>query len=441
MDCEEPTRVRPLEPALRRRRHDTVRMKTPSSGVPAVHVAPAPPRLRFREPAVAAHLARVRESEVLRVAPPWVRGMLVVASLAASVLVASTFVVDVDQTARGRGVLRTSGGVQTVAAQTSGTVIDVGARSGEAVTRGALLVRVDSTPTKSALLEAERRIARAEADVAAFGARRDKEQAARLSLLGRRTVLLQKRAESQRASVARLEQHLAAFDRLAGQGLAPANERSVPEGELASAQRTVIQLEEEVAATRLQGANIQAELGTELDRLRAEVQRAKDQRDTLAFQLEQTEIRAPGEGRIEAMVVKPGESVAVGAPIARLVPDGAPRQVVVFLPEADRAFLHEGAFVRLELDQLPAGEFGALRARVTRIGQDLATPADVSDALGQARLEAPAYRVELEIVGDDVARRLDRWLRPGSQVTARFALRRQRLAALLFSPLKRWFEG
>lgn len=412
----------------------------PRAPVPAP-LATARKHALFREQAVEAYLAQMRDNEVLRVAPPWARSVLATACVVIVALFAATFVVEVDQTGRGRGVLRVAGGVQTVTSQTTGSVLELGARSGDGTSAGALLVKVDSTATKTALLEAERQIARAEEDVATFTARRDKEQAARIGLLGQRAALLAKRAQSQRSSVEKLRERLSTYDHMVAEGVATALDRGAVEAEVAAGQRSALALDEEISATHLQSASITAELGQELDRRRAELARARDRRDALAYQLQQTEIRAPRTGRVEAMVVKVGDAVQVGTPLARVIPDGAPRQVVVFLPEADRAFLTEGADVRVELDQLPVGEFGGLHARVTRIARDLATPAEIGEALGEAKLEGPTYRVELDIEGREVTEKVDRLLRPGSLVTARFVLRKRRLATLLFEPLKRFLDG
>jgi multidrug resistance efflux pump len=394
----------------------------------------------FREQAVDSYLANVREGEVLRVTPPWARGLLTVASVLLVCAIAATFVIRVEQTGRGRGVLRVAGGVQGVASQTSGVVLELGARSGDVVSSGTLLAKIDSTTTKAALLETEREIARAEDDVAGFIARRDHEQAERIALLQQRAGLLARRAQNQRATVVRLGQRLATFDRLVDAGVGSALDRGVVENEHAASQRAQLQLEEEISATRLQISNISAELAQELEQRNAAVKKAKDRREALGFELRQTEIRSPRGGRIEALVAKVGDTVAVGAPIARLIPEGTPRQVVVFLPEADRAFLQEGGLVRVELDQLPAGEFGSLRAKVTRIASDLATTAELRDVLGDAKVEGPSYRVELALEDGAVVQKLDRLLRPGSLVTARFVLRTRRLVTLLFEPLKRFFD-
>jgi hypothetical protein len=75
-----------------------------------------------------------------------------------------------------------------------------------------------------------------------------------------------------------------------------------------------------------------------------------------------------------------------------------------------------------------------------RIASDLATHAEVSDVLGDVKPESPGFRVELALDEDAATGKLERMLRPGSYVTARFHLRKRRLAPVLFQPLRRIFE-
>ncbi len=408
--------------------------------VQPVEIGRVKERAIFREQAVQSYLASMRERDVLRVAPPWARHFLTVASFTIFGLVVASFFVKIDQTGRGRGALRIAGGVQAVACQTTGVVQELTARSGDLVAAGAILAKIDSSATKMALLEAERQIERAEESVTSFAAQRDKEQAARIRLLQQRAGLLARRAQSQRATVERLRQRVGTFDKLASEGLASALDKNAVENELAAGQRGAIELDEEVASTQLQISSIAAEMATELAKRKAEVKKAVDQREALNFQLQQTEVRTPRAGRLEALVVKVGDPVSVGMTIARIIPEGAPREIVVFLPEADRAFLHDGSEVRVELDQLPVGEFGGLQAKVTRIAGDLATPAEIQEALSDTKVEGPSYRVELAIRDGDAVKRLDKMLRPGSLVTARFVLRRRRLATVVFEPLRRFVD-
>jgi membrane fusion protein len=151
-------------------------------------------------------------------------------------------------------------------------------------------------------------------------------------------------------------------------------------------------------------------------------------------------VLAPEEGTVEALLVKPGEVVQAGQPVGKIVPESGLR-VIAFLAEKDRAFARIGDDVSLELDQLPDAEFGTLKARVTRIGDDLASPSEVSEALGDGQtLAVPAYRVELAITDAHAAEAAGVKLRTGTLLNARFTLRRQRLLTLVLSPLKRWIH-
>jgi multidrug efflux pump subunit AcrA (membrane-fusion protein) len=115
--------------------------------------------------------------------------------------------------------------------------------------------------------------------------------------------------------------------------------------------------------------------------------------------------------------------------------------VVSFLAEKDRAFVKPGDDVRLELDQLPYAEYGTLQAKVIRISDDLASPYEIREALGEdQKLDAPAYRVELEITDAASLHAAQVRLRTGMLMNVRYTLRRQRFITLVLDPLRRWFR-
>ena len=95
--------------------------------------------------------------------------------------------------------------------------------------------------------------------------------------------------------------------------------------------------------------------------------------------------------------------VQAGQIVGKLVPVDSPLQVVSFLAERDRAFAKPGDEVQLELDQLPHAQYGTLRARWSASATTSPRRPRSDDALGEdQKLEAPSYRVELEIT--DAAR-------------------------------------
>jgi len=155
--------------------------------------------------------------------------------------------------------------------------------------------------------------------------------------------------------------------------------------------------------------------------------------------LEQTVLRAPKAGVVDALLAQSGEMVTPGSALGRLVPTVAASRVVAVIEERNRAFLQSGSTVRLELDQLPPGEFGALHGSVERIGADLIPAAELRDIVGAEAMGA-WYRVEIALSDDGQARALAQYLRPGMLVTARYHLRVRRIITLALEPLRAWFE-
>jgi len=157
--------------------------------------------------------------------------------------------------------------------------------------------------------------------------------------------------------------------------------------------------------------------------------------------LDQAVLKAPEDGTVEAMLVRPGEAVRAGQALCKLMPRDAALHGVAFLEEKDRAFVRSGDDVQLELDQLPYGEFGTLRARVERISADLASPFELREALGDPPpANQPVFRVELQITDTAAADRAGIPLRSGMLMDARFTLRRRRLITLALEPLRKWLR-
>jgi membrane fusion protein len=164
-------------------------------------------------------------------------------------------------------------------------------------------------------------------------------------------------------------------------------------------------------------------------------------REALGLTQAQTELQAPISGYLEAMVARPGDLLQAGQPVAKLIPDASPMVGVAFLEEKDRASVKVGDSTQLELEAYPPSEFGTLRGRILRISSDLASPYEVREALGEeAKLEAPAYRVDIEILPIRPKRLKGLPLHAGALFQARFILRRQRIIALVLEPLRRWLE-
>jgi membrane fusion protein len=396
---------------------------------------------RFREQVVRAYFEPEHAGHLLSATPPGAWAVLLVLGSIAVCAFIAAFVCQVELTSRGRGVLRSASGSSPVTALVAGTIMEVSVRSGNRVRQGERMASIDSATIKASLLEADQTLALVNSNLKKLQERQKVLFDRRLGLYDQRSSMLERRINSQSESVARLRSRVSTYEKLGEEGVVGKFDEENVREQMEEAARRALSLEEELSQTRLEAAALEAERDTELWKLLREVREAQSRRDALAFSLEQTKISAPRDGIMEAVLVRPGEAIQIGQPIGRLVPEGAPTLVVSFLPERDRAFVHVGTEARIELEQLPVGEFGALHATVYLISQDLASTAEVREALGEtSELTEPSYRVELTLLEDAQAKRLSPHLRVGNLSNVRYPLRKRRAITLVLDPLRRFFK-
>lgn len=400
---------------------------------------PEPDRTLFRKEAIDRLLAAEQTGVLVRVSPPWTwvgfgaTALLLLAALAAA------FFTEAEVTSRARGILRPQGGIRVLTSQVSGTVAEVFSHSGQDIEQDCRVMRLDSAPVRAQLLEAERNLQLLESlyrDFAEGQARgMDEEQ----RILDGRLAVLSEQLDSQAQSGRTAEHKLAMNEELYHSGL-------ISELTVEDVREAVAQSRRQLNSVRLQLQETRQALAALAARRREltwesqkELRSARSRRDALAYSLEQTEIRSPQGGRLEAILVKPGDVVETGQTVGKLIPDATSLQVTAFLPERDRAFVHVGDAVRVELDQLPYLEFGTVAGKISRIAGELASTFEVRAAAGEEiRLEGPAYRMEVEL-GPSADRPLLR-LRSGMLGDVRYTLRRQKVITFLVTPLRRWFE-
>jgi HlyD family secretion protein len=291
------------------------------------------------------------------------------------------------------------------------------------------------------LLEAERQVQAVKTDFQAISSKQEQHYQEQSLRLQARIAKLKQQVSSNQESVVLFERRLKANLTLEKQGLVSSISADEAREALAQAQRQLNANQQALDQTQQELASLEGRRQDELWQRKQVLSGAQTKRDALAFMVGQTMVCAHEDGLVEAILVRPGETVQSGQALGKVIPQDGPLQVVSFLAEKDRAFVKPGDEVHLELEQLPYGEFGTLRAKVIRISDDLASPAEIREALGDdQKLEAPTYRVELEITDTRAAQAAGIKLRTGMQASVRYTLRRERLAALVISPLRRWFR-
>jgi multidrug resistance efflux pump len=142
--------------------------------------------------------------------------------------------------------------------------------------------------------------------------------------------------------------------------------------QLQMADSVVSQLVSQVAAARARRALLPAD-ATELavGPVRAELAVLAGQEQLLAVQREETVLRAPADGEVAAVHLRPGEVAIAGAPVVTIVSHGpgADDQVLVCLRETQAGAVQVGEAALV----VPRGASGAgLAAHVTRVGPRVA---------------------------------------------------------------------
>jgi multidrug resistance efflux pump len=410
----------------------------PAAAKPQAAQPPAAPRL-FREEALRNRLAYEEGRGLVRVSPPWTWALLWVVVTALALALAASFVGEVDVTGRGRGILRPAAGVRVLTSQLGGTVTRVEVRPGQRVKPGTAILRIESPAVQAQLLEADRELEALRTQFTGVSAQQDqhyREQVENLRARVRRGV---DQITSLRSSVAHAERRVEADGGLLKKGLVSDMAVSDSRDALAQAQRQLSAAEQALDQTRQELGSLEGQRQDALWNRQQLIAAAQNKRDALAVVLRQGVLEAPEDGTVDALV-RAGEVVQPGQVVGKLVPVDSRLQVVSFLAERDRAFAKPGDAVELELDQLPHAQYGTVRGRITRIGDDLASAAELREAFGDDAKVPPSYRVEIEITDASAAVNAHVKLRTGGLMDVRFTLRRQRLVTLVLKPLERWFR-
>ena len=395
----------------------------------------------FRKEALDHHLQVDEGFRFASVAPPWTWTLLCLTLLGLGSALLAACLGRVEVTGRGRGILQPRGGIRLLVAQVAGTIEAVAVQSGQRVAKDLPLLRIDAPLVQAQVLEARRQAQAVRGSFRSTAREQDRAFAQQAASLSARALRLKAQVASQAASVALFERHLKASLILEGQGILSRTQADGARETLAQAQRQQNTLEQALEQLDQEQACLEHQRQDHLWQRHQTIQNACAREASLALLRGQTVIRAPREGVVEALLVEPGEVVQPGQVLGRLLSLEAPLEVVCFLPEKDRAFVHPGDEALLELDQLPYPEFGTLQARVVRIGEGLASPAELGEALGgTAAPDLPAFRVVLGLTGTRAAEAARVQLRPGMLANVRFTLRRQPLITLVLDPLRRWLR-
>lgn len=229
-------------------------------------------------------------------------------------------------------------------AESNERIVELHVREGDTVATGDLLLRQEAgtmqarlDQSRAALVEAERRLA----DVVA-GPRQREIDEARAALGGAASSFATEQKEYERV------------DALVERKLLSASSR-----DQARARRDAALAARDEARARLR----LLEEGTrpeQVQQARAAVDRARASLAELETSAARYEVRAPRDGRIEALPYKLGERPPSGAPVVVMLADGVP-YARIYVPEPLRAQVTAGRVVNVTMDGVDGSLHGVVR--------------------------------------------------------------------------------
>ena len=252
-----------------------------------------------------------------------------------------------------------------VPAELSEPIRSISVKEGAAVKAGELLLTLDARRTDAKLAQAEANIAleRARLDEALHGARIEEIDAARADLA------------STRASVVEAEKQYARFAELGKRELVAKavvdNQRATRDRALAQQAAAQAKLTELTSGTRAE----------DIAQAEAALAAANSAQDALQLDRKRLEVRAPRDGRVDALPFRAGDQPPAGATVASLLVGPTP-YARVFVPSSVRAGVREGQDLVLRVQ----GSDRDWHAKVRSIARD------------------PSFTPYYALTGDDASR-------------------------------------
>ncbi|MDO5614015.1 MAG: HlyD family efflux transporter periplasmic adaptor subunit [Paracoccus sp. (in: a-proteobacteria)] len=227
---------------------------------------------------------------------------------------------------------------------------------------------------------------------------------------------------------------------MAGRGIA--SRKTVEESEMAVlvAQQELSGVRSSVLAMDRQISEIDAQLRSLPLSIRAADARASAGQAQLALQGTEMETQnvyhagATVAGRVVAVPVSRGQTVAPQSVVAVLTPEGSSLEAELYVPSRSAGFIKAGQEVQLMYQAFPYQKFGTARGVVRSVSRTVLAPSEV--AIPGLEIQEPVFRVKVELASDQVrAYGQDIQVQPGMLLTAGIVIDRRTLVEWLLDPI------
>lgn len=212
------------------------------------------------------------------------------------------------------------------------------------------------------------------------------------------------------------------------------------QGELLDQRQRLADLERMHAASRRELAAAQANLNDLQLQAEREVSALDRNVSSLEQSLTENEARrellvtAPVDGVIAALAAEVGQTIAPGATLASMLPQGAQLEAEIYVPSRSIGFVKPGMQVLLRYQAYPYQKFGQYSARVREVADTALLPQELG--LPQNASQEPLYRIRLVLESQTIqayGKHLP--LKSGMVVDASIHLDHRRLYEWILEPL------
>ncbi len=389
----------------------------------------------------------------IRLSTPLSHSLLTAAALViAAALIAFAIVGEYTRRERTAGTLVPNAGLIEIPAPTAGTVARVLVEQGAVVHAGDSLVSLSSDRVSAALGDTAAVVgeqlglqrSRIEADLADQDRLQQEKGAAldeRVGTLRAQLVQLDAQRAIQQQQAKNARAMLARFQPLLDRGYISVLQVQQQEAAALEAEAQLTALARQRLETQQQIAEQHDQLKQlpltadsqrhEFERKRAEIDQALAQNEVTRAAI----LRAPQDGVVSSVMVKPGQTVAAGQVAIALVPKDSLLEAQLLVPSRAIGFVEPGNRVVLRYQAYPYQKFGLHTGSVKTVSRNAMTPQQVSNLFGQQTTEA-MYRIEVTLDAQSIeAYGRQEALRPGMALEADILLDRRRLIEWIFEPL------
>lgn len=352
-----------------------------------------------------------------------------------------------------KGVLTPESGIMTITALTAGTVTALPVREGAGVKKGERIATVSSEISTARYGQTREAIAR-QLEIQSQGLTQQltnleqrnaealKSLQERSSLLAQQTTELDTIYRQRQRQIALSQKQVDKMAAMRAEGYASNTQVEQQESDLLDAKirlqdvaRQRIEIRQQHAQTRQQ---LREQPLTYFQQKNDLQQKLSDITQSMMENESRrsVDLRAPEEGTVSAVLVKPGQIVSAGQTIAMLLPDNAHLQARILLSSRAIGFIHTGQRVVLRYESFPWQKFGQHSGAVSEISTSPLSPQEIAGITGNTQIQEPLYQVKVTLDSQSVqAYGKQIGLRPGSGLDADFIVDKRRIYEWVLEPL------